>query len=892
MPNSSAKNRGKTMLTDRFEKFPSLKQDSKQMGPFPAKVYAMSPTLVFFRFTINDKPQIAYAIPGRMYVNGSENLLKYGKSKDLLLALLDPDMDFKIIVRELAETRRGYMNTIILDPAQAELEKSNAEAPNAVAYYVNLVCPIEYNEELVVKGLGNQQKFHTEDHSFKKYLDQVHHGLLGGKMENVVLEQAWFMVSDVGLTHKTIKEGYIHPVKKGSKGKVKEIFLPFGGTIELDDGQEQVTFYRMNLYVNGVRVGFTDRLEDFIKVGDRVSLDIAPNMQQDGLFFGGVTGTNIATSVYKGDLPKAEPFRVPPKLVGDDSHKVNVFELNLDPAGTGAYTSGVAVVQMSALIHKDQASTNMIGEFAKFSNKDLWYCGVNMAGVDLSYLFRPGDTFFAQLVMLPVKDGRCQYSVKCGFHGKLDLSPFPLPESGVVHKTMLKRNMDFKSFEDVLLKKVKPRQKTIPEGTAIGRLHFLEPAENKETVSKGTVLIEAGPHKGKIVKMSRGKVSVMGISLDNCDLLYCLNQGEIMYVEVGGICDYPEGQYVSQFCRLMAPNKQADCTNDDPMMMCTENRTDFIAWLHQRNLPYNLFKQVKCKTAPFKYFIPFPKDNQLSGRVIGLDPIRNKHGASAGTITVDSGLMSVENPAVGQLGIKHMKGVKVTFHRTNFWVFGRKMAKADLTYIIQPGQRVMLECAEITPQEREHYPSLPTHIQYRATIVWVGPSRPRNDKDDPNRNDVSVFDWLSKRGLNINQFNKLVEGNMPAHNPMELDHRNFFLPPEKGSGNVMDDIGGMPEAMPVLRHGPQLAHILDTAMSSTGPKDPRLFHLLENDNMAQAAHHVAEALKTAIGYYREKTSGKGGGYGPRGPGGMAPKRGGPPTRGGPNKRARGGFGFR
>ena len=33
--------------------------------------------------------------------------------------------------------------------------------------------------------------------------------------------------------------------------------------------------------------------------------------------------------------------------------------------------------------------------------------------------------------------------------------------------------------------------------------------------------------QGKIVKMSRGKVSVMGISLDNCDLLYCLNQGEV-----------------------------------------------------------------------------------------------------------------------------------------------------------------------------------------------------------------------------------------------------------------------------------------------------------------------------------------------------------------------------
>ena len=33
----------------------------------------------------------------------------------------------------------------------------------------------------------------------------------------------------------------------------------------------------------------------------------------------------------------------------------------------------------------------------------------------------------------------------------------------------------------------------------------------------------------------------------------------------------------------------------------------------------------------------------------------------------------------------------------------------------------------------------------RVIMFCLGPSRPRNDKDDPNRNDVSVFDWLSKR---------------------------------------------------------------------------------------------------------------------------------------------------
>jgi hypothetical protein len=38
--------------------------------------------------------------------------------------------------------------------------------------------------------------------------------------------------------------------------------------------------------------------------------------------------------------------------------------------------------------------------------------------------------------------------------------------------------------------------------------------------------------------------------------------------------------------------------------------------------------------------------------------------------------------------------------------------------------------------------------------------------------------------------------------------------------------------------------------SCIGPKDPRLYSLIENDMMAQAAHHVAEALKCAISYYR------------------------------------------
>ncbi len=55
----------------------------------------------------------------------------------------------------------------------------------------------------------------------------------------------------------------------------------------------------------------------------------------------------------------------------------------------------------------------------------------------------------------------------------------------------------------------------------------------------------------------------------------------------------------------------------------------------------------------------------------------------------------------GELGAKDIRGVKVTFHRTNFWVYGRKMAKADLSYVVQPNQKVVVECTRITAKERQ-----------------------------------------------------------------------------------------------------------------------------------------------------------------------------------------------
>ena len=57
----------------------------------------------------------------------------------------------------------------------------------------------------------------------------------------------------------------------------------------------------------------------------------------------GCVGRYVATSVYKGPKPDFEfgPLDSSPRLqAAEETHKVQVFELYEDPAGTGAYTSG------------------------------------------------------------------------------------------------------------------------------------------------------------------------------------------------------------------------------------------------------------------------------------------------------------------------------------------------------------------------------------------------------------------------------------------------------------------------------------------------------------------------------------------------------------------------
>jgi hypothetical protein len=62
-----------------------------------------------------------------------------------------------------------------------------------------------------------------------------------------------------------------------------------------------VAFYRMAVHIDGRLLGYTDRLEEKLKVGDTVTADLAVNSSGGGQpYMHGTPGRLVARAVFKG----------------------------------------------------------------------------------------------------------------------------------------------------------------------------------------------------------------------------------------------------------------------------------------------------------------------------------------------------------------------------------------------------------------------------------------------------------------------------------------------------------------------------------------------------------------------------------------------------------------
>ena len=170
-------------------------------------------------------------------------------------------------------------------------------------------------------------------------------------------------------------------------------------------------------------------------------------------------------------------------------------------------------------------------------------------------------------------------------------------------------------------------------------------------------------------------------------MLYVVRPHDRVFCEVSGIGDYPEGQYMSQKVQFhqLHPEREGEEEGEDPLCGLTpDDKLSLLFWLDCHHNDWSLFKSVLAGTSPTRYYIPFPRDS-FPGRVVMFDQPKNSRyaaGCTSGTIILDQGSLNLDMAEVaeGQIGVRDMKEVKVTFHRASFWIYGRKMAKADLSY--------------------------------------------------------------------------------------------------------------------------------------------------------------------------------------------------------------------
>ncbi len=166
------------------------------------------------------------------------------------------------------------------------------------------------------------------------------------------------------------------------------------------------------------------------------------------------------------------------------------------------------------------------------------------------------------------------------------------------------------------------------------------------------------------------------------------------------------------------------------------------------------------------------KIENYRAKVIALDDWSKETGCTGGILQVTAGSSRI--------------GERAVFGRENTHVFGVRLNRADLSYILRVGDKVQIELQSL-PQPLVR---CAVEIRYRASLVYIGPSPKLEDlaPEDPSHQlSSSVTPFLVKRGLTEQEFLSLVRGQLPPR-----------APPLGGSPTCRGGVGQDPAAPVVL----------------------------------------------------------------------------------------------
>ncbi len=391
-------------------------------------------------------------------------------------------------------------------------------------------------------------------------------------------------------------------------------------------------------------------------------------------------------------------------------------------------------------------------------------------------------------------------------------------------------------------------------------------------VSMGTITLEnrAKDCEGEKAVFENTAVSIFGFKLEKANLAMFLSQNEPVWcktVKNEGKANFWNKFKVTEM--FVGSPYKADQTVES---MSEVERAKFLLYLDSKDLTVaKFFDAVRSSQNEEKPFLPF-RTEEIAGIVIGLDrDIKKDKQVNGGIIKVQDG------PMKGQLAI---------FNRNNVWCMGRNMGRGDLTHLILEGQQVSIQVVHLRENNiinKATTVHLLSNIGGGASItlraktvtVWLDKQRPGQANKVVNKNSHAEF-WLQKRGLSWADFEKLVEGTLPAvPNALATRRKSNMLQNvkdkkawevEKKMEKARAEKEGLnPKKLELttkknrdsesgasaFRHGPVAEKLCDVALSVSGPGDPAIRKMIKNDEQAQMAFHMYKALELAVDAYKK-----------------------------------------
>lgn len=850
---------------------------------------------VHFEDHRNGRSQTACLYPGKSYVNGCKLLLDSCQS-DTELDLLFPKGTW-VCFDAISQPGHEGSNPV---HGQGRNEPSHSEEGGIAALDVEMpshepsIRRCEWLITMLWSGqnrpneanLQNGYKFSKENEEFQQLVQYN----LSDLSSNINLKisalkthgTSWFV------KHlKSLKSNAILPHPKicsnaqTSSGYIQSIHLPEGGIIRLSNGYE-VFFHRGRTYSDTEYCALHCDLADFLSVGQNVSVTFVSNLDENGqeMYFTDIPVPWVALACFVNTSIQFDMPQILFEHLEKDQDKFFVakiirFDSPLDCRKEGGVAGGVAELlsfdeSSSLAFSKERFQRSIITQpqvkQVRFHRSRLIHLGMSLGKADLRYFFSPYafamNIFYCHIRRIPEPDqlNGIQHEVSIGWKNSISFMhstaqdvinvPTAKPDDSLflprlssfqTIKFLSLVGLDVASYEHLLNGAHPPRGWSYPNHSC-GRVIKLMPASTQNaSVSRGFIMAESGQFMGQSLAFKKCQLRIYGFQVGGADLRRLLDLNDEVFFQVKSetIGNKVTPKITEVFIGCPSPTNGPLNSHRE---LNPEKFRQFLLFLDRRGLTMAEFFSIITEKNPIPLsFVPYPGEENR-GTVIHL--VRknsvshnqnqlNSSLAVGGVIRVDKG------PKVGQL---------VYFHNRNCWVLGYNLRLADLSHIFIVGQKVSLEVSESSHTFDDILPEV--SISLFATIVWTSKFRPRCVPIKTVPRSSHVENWLGKRNLDWDGFQRLILGRLPPVSEHWIAGKpgNMLQAYKSDISFKMSNRTDLAN-LPVFRHGQQAVRMCDIALDITSPDDIRLQSLIQDSGGAQMAFHLQRTLACALELY-------------------------------------------